>query len=650
VNPTEGEVTVTADAKGHHYDATSIQVLEGLEAVRKRPAMYVGDVSQRGLHHLVYEVVDNSVDEALAGFCTQIEVTIEKDGSVTVRDDGRGIPVDMHQTMKKPALEVVMTTLHAGGKFDNKTYRVSGGLHGVGVSVVNALSAWCEVEVLKDGKLYRQRYEHGKPTGPMTTAPATGSAAKHGSGTTTRFLPDDTIFEDTTFQWDTLAARLRELAFLNSGLLITLTDARSGKSVEYSYKGGIIEFVKFLNQNKNTLHNKPVFFSRERDGVAADIALQYNDGYNESVHSYVNNINTIEGGTHLIGFRAALTRTLTNYAEREGMMRNAKVSVGGEDVREGLTAIVSVKVQNPQFEGQTKTKLGNSEVKGVVESITGEGLREFFEENPSVARKIVDKMIAAARAREAARKARELARRKTILDGGSLPGKLADCSFDEPEECEIYIVEGDSAGGTAKQGRDRRFQAILPIRGKILNVEKARLDKVLANEEIRNIITALGAGVKEEFDITKLRYHKVIIMTDADVDGSHIRTLLLTFFFRELRPLVDAGHVYIAQPPLFMVKAGKDEIYCFDEKERDEAIARLGKKNVMVQRYKGLGEMNPDQLWKTTMDRETRTLLRVDSENAAEADSIFTVLMGEQVEPRRQFIEENALTVKNLDI
>jgi len=641
---------VTADAKGHHYDATSIQVLEGLEAVRKRPAMYVGDVGVRGLHHLVYEVVDNSVDEALAGFCTEVEVSIETDGSVTVRDDGRGIPVDMHQTMKKPALEVVMTTLHAGGKFDNESYRVSGGLHGVGVSVVNALSAWCEVEVLKDGKLYRQRYERGKPTGPMTTAPATGAGAKRGSGTTTRFMPDATIFEDITFHWDTLASRLRELAFLNSGLSITLTDAKSRKSVEYVYKGGIVEFVKFLNQNKDTLHNKPVFFSRERDGVAAEVAFQYNDGYNESVHSYVNNINTIEGGTHLIGFRAALTRTLTNYAEREGMMRNAKVSVGGEDVREGLTAIVSVKLQNPQFEGQTKTKLGNSEVKGVVESITGEGLREYFEENPSVARKIVDKMIAAARAREAARKARELARRKTILDGGSLPGKLADCAFDEPEECEIYIVEGDSAGGTAKQGRDRRFQAILPIRGKILNVEKARLDKVLANEEIRNIITALGAGVKEEFDITKLRYHKVIIMTDADVDGSHIRTLLLTFFFRELRPLVDAGYVYIAQPPLFMVKSGKDEIYCFDEKERDEAIARLGKKNVMVQRYKGLGEMNPDQLWKTTMDRETRTLLRVNSENAAEADSIFTVLMGEQVEPRRQFIEENALTVKNLDI
>jgi len=653
VSTREGDATLTADPKGHHYDARSIQVLEGLEAVRKRPAMYIGDVGTRGLHHLVYEVVDNSVDEALAGFCTRIMVTIESDSSVTVIDNGRGIPVDMHVATKKPALEVVMTTLHAGGKFDNDTYKVSGGLHGVGVSVVNALSEWCEVEVLKDGTVYRQRYEKGHPTGPMKSEPAPKDTVKRmggSSGTSVHFKPDSTLFESTEYQWDTLAGRLRELAFLNSGLSITLTDVASGKTTEYMHKGGIVDFVKFLNQNKDTLHGKPVFFSRERDNVVAEIALQYNDGYNESVYSYVNNINTIEGGTHLIGFRSALTRTLTNYAEREGLAKNSKVSVGGEDVREGLTAVVAVKVQNPQFEGQTKTKLGNSEVKGIVESLVGEGLREFFEENPPVARKIVEKMLAAARAREAARKARELARRKTILDGGSLPGKLADCAWDEPEECEIYIVEGDSAGGTAKQGRDRRFQAILPIRGKILNVEKARFDKVLANEEIRNIITALGAGVKEEFDITKLRYHRVIIMTDADVDGSHIRTLLLTFFFRELRQLVDAGHIYIAQPPLFMVKAGKDEIYCFDEKERDEAIARLGKKNVMVQRYKGLGEMNPEQLWKTTMNQDTRTLLRVSSENAAEADHIFTVLMGEQVEPRRQFIEENALSVKNLDI
>ena len=634
--------------KGHHYDATSIQVLEGLEAVRKRPAMYIGDVSARGLHHLVYEVVDNSVDEALAGFCDEILITIESDGSVTVVDNGRGIPVDMHATMKKPALEVVMTTLHAGGKFDSKTYKVSGGLHGVGVSVVNALSAWCEVEVLKDGTIYSQRYERGKPTGAMKSRPA--EHGRKGTGTTTRFMPDTTIFDAVDYHYDTLAGRMRELAFLNSGLMIRLQDSRVGKKAEFCYKGGIVEFVKYLNQNKDALHPKPVSFTRERDNIAVDVSLQYNDSYAESVHSFVNNINTIEGGTHLIGFRSALTRTLTNYAEREGMTRNTKTTVTGEDVREGLTAVVSIKMQNPQFEGQTKTKLGNSEIKGIVESTVGEGLREYFEENPSVARKIIEKMLAAARAREAARKARELARRKTILDGGSLPGKLADCAWDTPENCEIYIVEGDSAGGTAKQGRDRRFQAILPIRGKILNVEKARIDKVLANEEIRNIITALGAGVKEEFDISKLRYHRIIVMTDADVDGAHIRTLLLTFLYRELRPLVDGGHVYIAQPPLFMVKSGKEEIYAYDEKERDLAIARVGRKNIQVQRYKGLGEMNPEQLWRTTMNPETRTLLRVNSEDAVEADRIFTVLMGEQVEPRRQFIEENALAVRNLDV
>jgi DNA gyrase subunit B len=644
----EGEGTLTAEPKGHHYDATSITVLEGLDAVRKRPAMYIGDIGTRGLHHLVYEVVDNSVDEALAGFCTEIQVTIETDGSITVKDDGRGIPVDMHQTMKKPALEVVMTTLHAGGKFNNDSYKVSGGLHGVGVSVVNALSKWCEVEVLKEGTLYTQRYEFGKPTGPMASRPA--EKDRKGSGTTTRFMPDETIFEDVEYHYDTLAGRMRELAFLNSGLTIKLTDARSGKTHDYFYKGGINEFVKYLNQMKQVLHSKPVFFQRDRDDVAVEVAFQYNDTYAESVHSFVNNINTIEGGTHLIGFRSALTRTLTNYAEKEGMAQRAKVSVAGEDVREGLTAIISVKMRDPQFEGQTKTKLGNSEIKGIVESIVGEGLRSYFEENPPVARKIVDKMLAAARAREAARKARELARRKTILDGGALPGKLADCAWDEPKDCEIYIVEGDSAGGSAKQGRDRKFQAILPIRGKILNVEKARLDKIFANEEIRNIFTALGCGVDAEFDITKLRYHRVIIMADADVDGAHIRTLLLTLLFRKLQPLVDAGHIYIAQPPLFLVKAGKDEIYCYNDKEREEAIARMGKKNVMVQRYKGLGEMNPEQLWRTTMNPETRTLLQVKNEDAVEADRIFTILMGEQVEPRRQFIEENALAVKNLDV
>ena len=590
----------------------------------------------------------SDLDEALAGHCDTIRIAIQKDGSITVRDNGRGIPVDIHATMKKPALEVVMTTLHAGGKFDNDSYKVSGGLHGVGVSCVNALSDWCNVEVLRDGKVYTQEYKRGAPVAAMSSRAA--DKKEKGSGTTVRFHPDPTIFENTEFVWDTVASRLRELAFLNSGLTIHLYDERTDKSAEYLAKGGIAEFVKFLNSNKETLHAKPVVFQRERDNVAVDVAFQYNDTYAESLLSFVNNINTHEGGTHVGGFRSALTRTLVNYAKTEGLTKNLKADIGGEDVREGLVAVVSVKMQNPQFEGQTKTKLGNSEIKGAVETVVGEGLREYFEENPSVARKIVEKMISAARAREAARKARDLARRKTILDGGSLPGKLADCSFDDPQDCEIFVVEGDSAGGSAKQGRDRRFQAILPIRGKILNVEKARIDKILANEEIRSIITALGAGVKEEFDLTKLRYHKIILMADADVDGAHIRTLLLTFLFRELRPLVDAGHVYIAQPPLFLVKSGKDEIYCFDEKERDEAIARIGKKNVLVQRYKGLGEMNPDQLWRTTMNPETRTLVRVNTEDAVEADRIFTILMGEQVEPRRQFIEENALAVKNLDI
>ncbi len=644
----EGDATLTVDPKGHHYDATSIQVLEGLEAVRKRPAMYIGDIGTRGLHHLVYEVVDNAVDEALAGFCDEISISICKDGSIRVQDNGRGIPVDMHAKLKRPALEIVMTTLHAGGKFDNDTYKVSGGLHGVGVSVVNALSEWCEVEVLKDGKVYTQRYERGKPSFDMTAGAAEKS--RKGSGTIVRFKPDAQVFEDTVYHYDTLATRMRELAFLNSGLTIKLFDEINDKSHEFNYKGGIIEFVKYLNQAKQVLHAKPVFFSRERDRVSVEVAFQYNDSYAESVYSFVNNINTVEGGTHLIGFRSALTRTLTNYAEKEGMAAKAKVSVAGEDVREGLCAIVSVKMPDPQFEGQTKTKLGNSEIKGLVESIVGEGLRQFFEENPPIARKIVDKMLSAARAREAARKARELARRKSILDGGSLPGKLADCAYENPADCELYIVEGDSAGGTAKQGRDRRFQAILPIRGKILNVEKARINRILENEEIRNMITALGAGVEAELDLSKLRYHKIILMTDADVDGSHIRTLLLTFIYRKLQPLVEAGHVYIAQPPLYLVKAGKDEAYCYNDKERDEAIARMGRKNIQVQRYKGLGEMNPDQLWRTTMNPETRTLLRVTSEDAVAADRMFTILMGEQVEPRRAFIEENALYVKNLDI
>ena len=668
------------EVKGHHYDATNITVLEGLEAVRKRPAMYIGDVGTRGLHHLVYEVVDNSVDEALAGICTEIHVRLHADGSCTVVDNGRGIPVDVHKQMKRPALEVVMTTLHAGGKFDSKAYKVSGGLHGVGVSVVNALSEWLEVEVALNGRYHRQRYERGKPAGDLTVdgtvevtkirgqeeARAAARRAKkasqpeldlqlragdgYDSGTLVRFKPDSKVFEETTFSFDVLTQRLRELAFLNSGLRITITDERSGKSHDFRYDGGIVEFVKYLNQMKSALHSKVISFSRTKDDVEVDFAVQYNDSYAENVYSYVNNISTSEGGTHLIGFRSALTRTLVNYAEKEGLAKQLKSQISGEDVREGLTAVLSVKVRDPQFEGQTKTKLGNSEVKGIVEQIVGEGLREFFEENPPVARKICEKMISAARARDAARKARELARRKSLLDGAALPGKLADCAWDDPAQCEIFIVEGDSAGGSAKQGRDRRFQAILPLKGKILNVEKARVDKVLSNEEIRTIITALGTGIKDEFDVGKLRYHRVILMTDADIDGAHIRTLLLTFLFREMKTLVENDHIYIAQPPLYLVKKGKDEIYCYSDAERDAASERLGKKGVTVQRYKGLGEMNPEQLWRTTMDPETRTLLKVKLEDAVAADQIFTVLMGELVEPRRKFIEENATFVRNLDI
>jgi DNA gyrase subunit B len=677
---TVGETTAVKDVKGHKYDATNITVLEGLQAVRKRPAMYIGDISVRGLHHLVYEVVDNSVDEALAGHCDEIIVRIHQDGSISVVDNGRGIPVDTHKQMKKPAVEVVMTTLHAGGKFDAKAYKVSGGLHGVGVSVVNALSEWLEVEIALDGKFYQQRYERGKATGPLGQDGTVKATRKRGdndgakpskkkksdaqldlnvpiragngynSGTLIHFKPDSTVFEVTDYSFDTLSHRLRELAFLNSGVRISITEESTGKSHDFEYDGGIVEFVKYLNQTKSVLHTRPVSHSRVKDEVEVEFALQYNDSYAENVYSFVNNIGTTEGGTHLIGFRSALTRTLVNYAEKENLTKNAKVAMSGDDVREGLTAVLSVKVKDPQFEGQTKTKLGNSEVKGIVEQIVGEGLREFFEENPPVARKICEKMISAARARDAARKARELARRKSILDGASLPGKLADCAWDDPEQCEIYIVEGDSAGGSAKQGRDRRFQAILPLRGKIINVEKARVDKVLNNEEIRALITALGTGIKEEFDLSKLRYHRVILMTDADIDGAHIRTLLLTFFFREMATLVESGHMYIAQPPLYLVRKGKEEIYCYDDEERDKAMKRLGDKGVMVQRYKGLGEMNPDQLWDTTMDPEKRTLLKVTLEDMVEADRIFSILMGEQVEPRRQFIEENAKYVRNLDI
>jgi len=638
--------TLTAQEGGHSYDARNIQVLKGLEGVRKRPAMYIGSTGQGGLHHLVYEVVDNSVDEALAGFCTEVSVTIHTDTSVTVVDDGRGIPVDIHPSQNRPALEVVMTTLHAGGKFDDNTYKVSGGLHGVGVSVVNALSEWLEVDVHRDGKRYRQRYERGVVASDVQELGPTDR-----NGTTVHWKPDNTIFETVDYNFDTLSQRLRELAFLNKGIRIQFLDERTGKKHDFQYEGGIVSFVKYLNENKTVLHPTPISHSKERDKVIVEFALQYNDGYVENVFSFVNNINTVEGGTHLIGFRAALTRTINNYAEREGMLKNLKdLSLGGDDVREGLTAVVSVKLPEPQFEGQTKSKLGNTEVKGIVESVVGEGIRTCFEEQPQVAKKIIEKCIATARAREAARKARDLARRKSILDSGSLPGKLADCQLTDPAQCEIYLVEGDSAGGSAKMGRDRRYQAILPLKGKILNVEKASLDKMLSNEEIRTIITALGTGIDNEFDADKARYHRIIIMTDADVDGAHIRTLLLTFFFRHMRPLIERGYIYIAQPPLYRVAKGKDIRYAYNDAERDAALEDIGRKGVHLQRYKGLGEMNPDQLWSTTMDPEARSVLKVTLDDLVEADRMFTILMGDQVEPRRKFIEEFADSVKNLDV
>ena len=629
------------------YSADHIQVLKGLEAVRKRPAMYIGDVTSRGLHHLVYEIVDNSIDEAMAGFCTQVVVTIHPDESITVEDNGRGIPVDKHREMNKSALEVIMTVLHAGGKFDKNTYKVSGGLHGVGASVVNALSEWCEVEVYRDGAVWRQKYQRGVP---VTKVEKVGKTRK--TGTKTTFRPDAEIFKKVKFNKETLASRLRELAFLNRGLKIVLRDERDNTEEVFLYKGGLVEFVKYLDQNRTSLH-KPIYIEDEKDDVQVEIAFEYNDSYSENIFTYCNNVNTIEGGTHLSGFKSALTRTLNAYGSKMNLLKNTQLQ--GEDVREGLTAIISVKVGEPQFEGQTKTKLGNSEVKGIVESIMNEKFSEFLEQNPSVGRKIIDKALSAAQSREAARKARELTRRKSALENNALPGKLADCSINDPAQCEIYLVEGDSAGGSAKQGRDRRFQAILPLKGKILNVEKARIHKILSNDEIKTIITALGTGIGEEdFDINKLRYHKIIIMTDADVDGSHIRTLLLTFFFRYMRELIEYGHVYIAQPPLYKVKAGREEFYVYDDEEKEELLKRFSKNgnapNITVQRYKGLGEMNPEQLWETTMNPEKRTLLQVTLENAAEADHIFSILMGDKVEPRREFIEKNAKYVRNLDI
>jgi DNA gyrase subunit B len=637
---------------GGHYGAEDIQVLKGLEGVRKRPAMYIGSTGTDGLHHLVYEVVDNSIDEVLAGYCTKIDVSVNTDGSVRVTDDGRGIPVEQHREGKS-AVEVIMTTLHAGGKFDSEAYKVSGGLHGVGVSVVNALSEWLDVEVYRDGKVHFQRYERGVPVAPLTI---TGEAER--TGTQVTFSPDPKVFETTEFHFGVLSTRLRELAFLNSGVEISITEESTKKSHKFQYRGGLSEFVRYLNTNKNVLQKDPIHFRVTRESTSVEVALQYNDTYIENLFSFANNIRTIEGGTHLIGFKAALTRTLNSYAAKNNLLKGGGkdklAAISGDDVREGLAAVVSVNLSDPQFEGQTKAKLGNSEVKGIVEQAVGEELGHYLEENPQIGRKIIEKAIAAARAREAARKARALTRRKTAMENSSLPGKLADCSITDPEHCEIFIVEGDSAGGTAKQGRDRRFQAILPIRGKILNVEKARVDKILANEEIRAMITAIGTGIGDEFDLAKLRYGKIIIMTDADVDGSHIRTLLLTFFFREMPQLIENGHMYIAIPPLYRVKKGKEEAYAYNDEEKDALVKKMSPekaaKGLMVQRYKGLGEMNPEQLWETTLDPQTRTMRVVRLEDMTDADLIFTILMGDQVEPRRQFIEENAENVKNLDL
>ena len=629
------------------YDESQIQVLEGLEAVRKRPGMYIGSTSSRGLHHLVYEIVDNSIDEALAGFCKNIEVAINEDNSITVIDDGRGMPVGIHPKMGKSTVEVIMTVLHAGGKFGGGGYKVSGGLHGVGASVVNALSEYCEVTVTREGHVWQQKYSRGNILCDLTKI-----GDSDGHGTKVMFKPDPEIFEDTIFDFEVLASRLRELAFLNKGIAITLIDKREEERVEkYHYEGGIKEFVSYLNRNKEVLHESPIYVEGEKDGIIAEVALQYNDGYNESLYSFANNIDTIEGGTHLAGFKSALTRAINDYAKRFGHIKDSDKNLSGDDAREGLTAVVSVKISEPQFEGQTKTKLGNSEVRGVVDSIVAEGVSIFLEENPAVGKIIIDKALMAARARDAARKARELTR-KSVLERSTLPGKLADCSSKDPKECEIYIVEGDSAGGSAKQGRNRKFQAILPLRGKILNVEKQRLDRILNSETIRSMITAFGAGIGKDFDEEKLRYDRIIIMTDADVDGAHIRTLLLTFFYRYMRPLIDGGHVYIAQPPLYKVSKGKKEGYAYTEEELANLLEEFGGKDntISIQRYKGLGEMNASQLWETTMDPEHRILKKATVSDAIVADEIFTILMGDKVEPRREFIQKNAGKISNLDI
>ncbi len=628
-----------------NYEAGSIQVLEGLDAVRKRPAMYIGSTDFYGLHHLVYEIIDNSIDEALAGYCDTITVTIHKDNSIEVEDNGRGIPVDMHAQYKRPALEIVLTKLHAGGKFDNDSYKVSGGLHGVGLSVVNALSEWLNVEVRKNETKYTQTYRKGVPTGDMKSG---GKSTK--TGTTIHFMPDKEIFEVSEYNYDTLAKRIRELAFLNAGIKIIFRDERGkGKETLFQFKGGIVTFVQHLNENKTSITKKPIYFKTEKDKIEIEIAMDYIDTYTETVFTYANNINTREGGTHLIGFKSALTRVLNDFLKREKYDKKME-SLSGDDVREGLVAIISVKIPNPQFEGQTKMKLGNGEVKGIVESATNENLTLYFEENPQEVRKILDKCIISARARLAAKKARDLTRRKNALENDTLPGKLADCSEKDPSKCEIYLVEGDSAGGSAKQGRDRNFQAILPLKGKILNVEKARLDKVLSHDEIKTIITAIGTGIGDQFALDKARYNKIVIMTDADVDGSHIRTLILTFFFRYMPDIIRSGYLFIAQPPLYSVKSGGKMSYAYTEEAKDKLVKKLNDAKMHVQRYKGLGEMNPDQLWETTMNPENRSLLKVQMDDEVAAEEIFTVLMGDAVEPRRKFIEDNAQYVENLDL
>ena len=638
------DVGAEVSAVDGEYGAEQIQVLEGLEAVRKRPGMYIGSTSERGLHHLVYEVVDNSIDEALAGYCTDINVVIHQDNSITVTDNGRGIPVDLHET-GKPAVEVVLTVLHAGGKFGGDGYKVSGGLHGVGVSVVNALSEYMEVEVKRDGKIHAISFKRGNTVSPMKVIGETEE-----TGTRVHFLPDKEIFSVTEYSYDTLKHRLRELSFLNKEITIHLMDERSGKNESFHFDGGIRSFVQHLNKKKEVLNPEPIYFNGTKDDIVVEIALQYNDSYQENIYSFVNNINTEEGGTHLAGFKIALTRAANDYAKKNNIIKGNQSNLSGEDIREGITSVISLKIREPQFEGQTKTKLGNSEVRGIVDSIVSEGLNEYFEEHPDITKKILDKAVMAARAREAARKARELTRRKNALEVSSLPGKLADCSVKDPAHCEIFIVEGDSAGGSAKQGRDRRFQAILPIRGKILNVEKARLDRIYANAEIRTMITAFGSGISDEFDLSKLRYNKIVIMTDADVDGAHIRTLLLTFFYRYMKPLIEHGHVYIAQPPLYQIRKGKKSWYTYSDDELTAKLDEVGRDSAVIQRYKGLGEMNPEQLWDTTMNPEGRTMLQVSMEDAEAADELFTILMGDKVEPRRQFIEEHAKLARNLDI